>query len=343
MKIVIFWEGLPACGLLLNGLVAEGIHSITVYATKPTVPFKNLEKFALFNVNYIEDGKDFINKVDLNDYDVMVYTGWRHPDILKAASNQKALIRIMAVDNSNKNNIRQFLGKYLFKYYYKKSCDAVIVPGYSSRMLMKKFGLKEYDIWQGYYGAYSKIYFDDRRRKKKDFLFVGSLTKRKGFDNLLRAFMNLKQKFPNSNTKLHVIGDGKLSQLARGMNDVVVYGFLQPDEVAEFMRDHYFLVAPSRLDHWCTAVCEAAACGQYIITTKETGAYHDIVTEGLNGVSVDNVCQLSDQMENCINLSEAELSLARSVSLANSASFTEEVYALSINKIVKRHANILTN
>ena len=52
MRIVIFWEGLPACGLLLNGLVEEGIHSITVYATKPTVPFSNLEKFAFFNVNF---------------------------------------------------------------------------------------------------------------------------------------------------------------------------------------------------------------------------------------------------------------------------------------------------
>ena len=60
-------------------------------------------------------------------------------------------------------------------------------------------------------------------------------------------------------------------------------------------------------------------------------------------ISVDGVCQLRDQMESCINMSQAELDLARSVSVANSASFTEEVYASSINKILRRHADILTN
>ena len=343
MRIVIFWEGLPACGLLLNGLVAEGKHSITVYATKPTVPFSNLEKFAFFNVNFVKNGKDFIQKVNLNNYDVMVYTGWRHRDILKVARKQKSLIRIMAVDNSNKGNVRQFIGKYLFKYYYKRSCDAVIVPGISSRTLMRNFGVEKSHIWQGYYGAYSKIYFDDKRLKKKDFLFVGSLTIRKGFDNLINAFREFKRRFPGSDTKLHVIGEGNLSQLTRGMNDVVMHGFLQPEEVAEYMREHYFLIAPSRLDHWCTAVCEGAACGQYIITTTETGAYHDIVIEGLNGVSVDSVRQLSEQIENCINMSQTELDLARSVSVSISASFTEKVYASSINKIIKQHADILTN
>lgn len=343
MRIVVFWEGLPACGLLLNGLFKEGNHSITVYATKPTVPFKNLEKFAFFTVNFAENGKDFIQKVNLSDFDVLIYTGWSHRDILKAARKQKSLIRIMAVDNSNKGNIRQFIGKFLFKYHYKKSCDAVIVPGISSRMLMRKFGLEKCDIWQGYYGAYSKIYFDDNRLKEKDFLFVGSLTMRKGFDNVVTAFRRFKQRCPHSDTKLNVIGEGDLSQLTRGMNDVVMHGFLQPDEVAEYMRDHYFLVAPSRLDHWCTAVCEGAACGQFIITTTETGAYHDIVIEGLNGVSVDSVRQLSEQMENCINMSQAELDLATLVSVSISACFTEEVYASSINKIIKQYADILTH
>lgn len=343
MRIVIFWEGLPACGLLLNGLVEEGKHSIAVYATKPAVPFTTLEKFALFNVNFVDDGKDFIQKVNLNNYDVIVYTGWRHSDILKATKKQKSLIRIMAVDNSNKGNVRQFIGKFLFKYHYKKSCDAVIVPGISSRTLMRDFGVEKFNICQGYYGAYSKIYYDDKRSKKKDFLFVGSLTMRKGFDTLINAFRKFKQRFPDSGTKLHVIGEGDLSQLTHGMNDVVMHGFLQPEEVAEYMREHYFLIAPSRLDHWCTAVCEGAACGQYIITTTETGAYHDMVIEGLNGVSTNSVHQLSEQIEKCINMSQAELDLARSISVSISASFTEEVYASSINKIIKQHADILTN
>ena len=45
----------------------------------------------------------------------------------------------------------------------------------------------------------------------------------------------------------------------------------------------------SREDHWGTVVCEAAACGMNLITSKTVGATIDIVRNNINGIVLEDI------------------------------------------------------
>lgn len=104
-------------------------------------------------------------------------------------------------------------------------------------------------------------------------LFVGSLSPRKGVRELLEAFARCWADDPE--LTLTFVGDGELRRdlvkLAadRGVTDAVTFTGLQPPAAAlELMRRHDLLVHPSRFETFGMTVVEAVAAGMPVLVTR---------------------------------------------------------------------------
>ncbi|MGV6816540.1 MAG: glycosyltransferase family 4 protein [Thiotrichales bacterium] len=292
-KVLIFWEGFPVCGLLLTRVVREYNENVVIVATKPAVPFNNMEKELGREIVWLSSPNDiWERREEFKEINFVIHTGWNHrgwirfDKYLKKRNNAKI---IFVVDNNVKNNLRQLLGAIYFRVVMKRIIDGVFVPGRQGQKLMRSFGVRENRIYLGNYGAYEKIYnvkvrFDQRRN---EFLYVGQLNKRKSVDIILEAFQEYRG--GGGNWGLRILGDGELRNLCVG-DGVTFEGFAQPHVVADKMNQSKVFILISREDHWGTVVCEAAACGMNIITANTVGAADDIVRKNINGTVIDKIC-----------------------------------------------------
>jgi L-malate glycosyltransferase len=135
-----------------------------------------------------------------------------------------------------------------------------------------------------------------------NFLAVCYLMHKKGIDILLRAF---KIAFAEEeNVKLYIGGDGeekdKLKKLANELeieDKVVFLGYIDRDEVIEYMSKCNCFVLPSRYETFGVVYIEALALGKPVIATN-TDAIHDIV-DSSNGIIVnrEDIKQLSEALK----------------------------------------------
>lgn len=336
LKLLVFWQGFPACGLLLNDLSKKINCDILVYATKPLVPFKNLSTYTNFKIKYISDSSKILEDWDMiKDRNCFIFTGWTHRPLLELSVRLKKrnpdTVSIMTVDNRLKFTLRQIIGSIYFRLFLKNKIDYVLVPGFSTKLLMRFFGMKNNQIYRGYYGASTVIYKNTNPLFEREnyFIFVGSLDKRKSFDILLASFKSYKKE--GGTWGLKVIGDGPLKHLIN--NDEIDYkGFLQPKETAYQMNLCKVLILPSKDDNWGTVLCEAAACGNLLIASKNVGASNDIIIHGTNGRILDkvNIQSLKKEMFWCENLSTTSLNFGHNTSVSIASNYTEKNYANSV-------------
>ena len=339
-KIVVFWEGLPACGLLLNSIARDSSVQLTVFATRAAVPFRELDKMLAYEVIYLDKAAQILDyQSHFDNCDAFVFTGWRHREILELGIKLRKRYKtklVMAVDNRRKHNIRQFLGAIYFRIFYRDKLDYAFVPGKSASQLMRFFGLRQDQIKLGYYGASSELYWSDRAWKDRqdEFLFVGSIDRRKGVDLLLDGFKNYRQQ--GGLWKLRMVGAGPLRDVYDDLDGVIWEGFRQPHDVAERMRKAKVLFLTSRDDHWGTVVCEAAACGMLLAVSASSGAYEDIIMEGVNGISIKKVdCQkLSSIMWQFEKRQHSTAEYGSSISQLISRKFGELAYQNALRSII---------
>jgi teichuronic acid biosynthesis glycosyltransferase TuaC len=108
-------------------------------------------------------------------------------------------------------------------------------------------------------------------------LFVGRLTTLKGIPELLAAFTQVRQKFPNA--ELVCIGDGKLEQSLSATakaEGVRVLGNKTSSEIADWLGACDLFCLPSHSEGCPNAVVEALCSGRAVISTT-VGGIPDLV------------------------------------------------------------------
>ncbi|MEM0995423.1 MAG: glycosyltransferase family 4 protein, partial [Bacteroidota bacterium] len=115
------------------------------------------------------------------------------------------------------------------------------------------------------------------QNKKIQFLFVGTMTYRKGLDILLRAFHELQ--LPQ--VELILVGPmaDAADQMQQYEGSYTYIPFLHHEELVRYYQQADVFVFPSYLDSWAQTVVEAMACGTPAIVTEHTGA-KDAVMQG---------------------------------------------------------------
>ena len=318
-NILIIWEGLPACSLLISELINQKDISLDLAFTKPKVPFKNIKDnfkginriIELSNLNEISK----IKKLDF--YHLVICTGWKsritNKLLLRRKKINKSAINVCAIDNTISPDfcfnsegalsgtiLKQIFGAIYYRFFLKKVFDYSFVPGNSSSLLMRLFGHRSDLIINGYYGAYENIYFSNNvfQEKENQFLYVGQLIERKGIKLLINSFMKYLKN--NGTWKLLIIG-GKESEFLKicpfeFKNYIKHIPFLQPNEIAEKMRNSKCFILPSLYDHWGTVLCEAALTGSLLIASDQSGSSTDLIKKGINGFTFNSKSKKSEEI-----------------------------------------------
>ncbi len=304
-KPIIFWYGFPACALLLKRVADELKENVVICGTKDVVPYayEELERMLGHRIVWLDTQDDiWERRNEFADRNLIIHSGWnskgwrKYDRAMRKLTGAKAAI---LVDNRYRGDLRQRLGALWFRLFYRRIFDTAIVPGKEGRKLMKFLGLRQENIYTGLYGAYEGIYAETRpiEQRNKEFLFVGQLIRRKAVDILLEAFQNYRN--AGGTWTLRFVGGGDMKDECQG-DGVVCEPFSQPHLVAEKMNNARVLILPSRDDNWGTVVCEAAACGMHLITSKNVGASADIVRDGVNGIVLEHKTVSVDDIEKAL-------------------------------------------
>ena len=122
-------------------------------------------------------------------------------------------------------------------------------------------------------------YFD--KSNKFTIVSSGSLIYRKGFDILLNAINSLDAE-TQKNLRVVILGDGpekeNLKKLTNKNYELILTGFIEPNEIYGYFKNSDLFVFTSRYDGWGVVVNEAIASSLPIIITNTCGAseYVDI-------------------------------------------------------------------
>lgn len=169
---------------------------------------------------------------------------------------------------------------YRFRNIYNK-IDFIITPSIFYEGELKKDGIKNVK------GLHNFILLEDYKVKTEDegyLLYIGRLSKEKGIFDLVRAMKNNKQ-------KLFIAGSGpekeKVEELIKTEKlekRVKLLGFLNADEVKDYVRKSRVVVVPSVWYENCPySVLETIAIGKPIIGA-DIGGIPELVIDGKNGL-----------------------------------------------------------
>jgi len=339
LRPLIFWEGFPACGLLIKQVADLYGDRLVILGTRPAVPFERLEDILGHQIQWLDHPNDIWDRrEEFGDRNFIIHTGWAHKGWLKFDRwmKKRGARVVVTVDNRWKGSLRQYVGAFWFRLWLRRHFDAALVPGRSAAQLMRFLGMPAERIFTGYYGAYEGIYQPGPALsgRPKEFLFVGQLIERKGVDILLAAYRAYRE--AGGDWTLRIIGSGPLASFCVG-DAITLENFMQPDDVARRMQAARCLVLPSREDHWGTVVCEAMACGMAIITSRWVGAAEDLVRSGVNGWTFEEMTAacVAAKMINISQWSDYAFSQAERVSLGLVVGYQSATYATSFEHMIQ--------
>ena len=121
------------------------------------------------------------------------------------------------------------------------------------------------------------------REGYKNVVAIGNLSSRKGFDNLLKVFVKLKQ----HKVLLHILGDGRdremLHQMKQnlGLENVIFHGVQK--NPYPFLKFADLFVLSSRYEGFPNVLLEAGACGTYSLANNCKGGINEIIQPKING------------------------------------------------------------
>jgi glycosyltransferase involved in cell wall biosynthesis len=128
------------------------------------------------------------------------------------------------------------------------------------------------------------------RFERPTIVHLGRLRRYKSVDVAIRAMAHIREQLPSA--RLVIIGDGpQRAALVKetkslGLEDAVEFaGFMELDELVEFLNRSHLLVNPSPKEGWGLTVVEANACGVPVVASDRPGL-RDSVWDGKSGYLV---------------------------------------------------------
>jgi phosphatidyl-myo-inositol alpha-mannosyltransferase len=150
-------------------------------------------------------------------------------------------------------------------------------------------------------------------------LFVGRLEKRKGLRYLLRAWPMVLERVPDA--RLVVVGRGRplegykrfAARQGWSPSDVVFAGYVSPEDLPRYYQSADVFCAPNTgQESFGIVLLEAMAAGAPIVASDIPG-YHDVVTNGVEGLLVErqNPGALGDALVRLLGSPEVRASMRR--------------------------------
>jgi glycosyltransferase involved in cell wall biosynthesis len=182
-----------------------------------------------------------------------------------------------------------------------RNIDAVFIPASSHSAYFSRMGFPEDRILIGvdvidndYYAQQSKRVLENgenlRASKKLPenyFIFVGRFLRRKGLENLIKAFADYRDKMAQDRWDLVLVGGGEdfenIRSLSKDISGILFVGPQFGDSLCQYYGLAKALIVPSISDPWGLVVNEGMASGLPVIVSRGCGAANTLVREGENG------------------------------------------------------------
>ncbi|GAB4515144.1 MAG: hypothetical protein Tsb0013_19630 [Phycisphaerales bacterium] len=224
--------------------------------------------------------------------DICIVGGWLNPAYRDMAVRRAAGARYyMAIDTPFKWNLRQRLGRYRYRAFY-KSLDGVICTGERSSQLARVLGFPDAMVHRGMYGVDVEHWSHVAQRRRaldewpRRFLYIGRLTERKGMDILIDAYTRYRRAVDEP-WPLTVCGKGPFEDQLQATEGVDFRGFVQPTDLPDIKLNAGCLLLPARLDSWPLVVVESCAAGLPVVCSTSCGSLVELIREYYNGITFD--------------------------------------------------------
>ncbi|WP_373032898.1 glycosyltransferase family 4 protein [Sulfurovum sp.] len=297
----------------------------------------------------------YINLYDKNIYDfhsleklvknidpiAVVCSGWMERKYLKIVSIYAGRIpTIMAMDNQWHGSIKQYVRTILSRIYLVKIFSHIWVPGEPQAEYAEKLGFKKYQILRGFYVAnknnFNRPLINPQQTFSKRFVFVGRYVEIKGVKELWQAFSELEDE-KTREWELHCIGTGPLFKDKVEHPKIKHIGFVQPNELKEYIKEGGVFVLPSHFEPWGVVIHEFAYAGFPMIVSDAVGSASAFVEDSVNGYVFKNtnVYDLKSKLEQIIEMPENQLIEMGSKSYQKAQYITEEKWCKTINNVIE--------
>jgi glycosyltransferase involved in cell wall biosynthesis len=259
----------------------------------PEAPFqlRHIEGVKVYERNALSD-LELQNLVKEFRPDVILTSGWGDKGYLKALKfAPDHAKRVLLFDNHWIGSVRQKVAALTSKWHVRKYFTHVWVPGKPQQSFAKKLGFSSDLVKMGVYCADISTfngYYQEQNLEKvvdypKNFLFVGRYLEFKGIFDLWNAFSTFHKEHPD--WTLTCLGTGDLWEQRMIQEGIEHVGFVQPQDLGNYIRKAGVFILPSHKEPWGVVVHEMAAAGLPMIVSNEIGAASRFVEGNSNGFS----------------------------------------------------------
>lgn len=248
---------------------------------------------------------------------------------------------IIKKDNFIKGKIKRFLLSNAYGYFSpSKEADNYLVNYGANKKKINRYNfssLNKKDILESIVSVQEKQRIRKKLKMKEENIVIGigSFTKRKGFDLLIKAAPSI-----NKNTGIYIIGGeitDEYKELIEKYNvkNVHFISFLSKEEIKEYYKAADIFILPTREDIWGLVINEAMSFGLPVITTDNCLAGLALIKNGENGyvIPVESYVDIYKSINKILDNSVLKEKMSRN-SLKKIADFT-------IEDMVKKHNTFL--
>lgn len=252
--------------------------------------------------------------------------------IYRARRKGAVFATVCGIDDQWFGSLRQYIGYFLFKIYYKKIYDYMWVAGKPQYHYARMMGYPPEKIISNLLSA-DQRQFKGKSKQLKRFIFFGRFDRVKGIDTIIDAYLSLPET-DRVAWPLVLIGDGEMRSLVEQKisEQISFIPYLQPDDLARELALGGVGLLTSTFEAWSVALHEMTLMGYPVIVSRQCGAASEFLIHGYNGFLFDggNVTSLATAMRAMIALTdEARVDMGKaSVALANR--ITSEISARSL-------------
>lgn len=278
--------------------------------------------------------------------DLIYCSGWVDKLYRKICKKYvKKIPVVVGIDNQWDGSFKQRLAGWLNFIFIKPYYNAAWVPGESQKKFALHLGFSSEKIQTGYYCAdtdhFHKFYLNNRENKKqhfpKRFIYVGRYLQFKGIFEMWEAFIELQNENPNE-WELWCLGTGAKYDQRKEHEKIKHFGFVQPREIEEHIKNTGVFILPSTFEPWGVVVHEFAASGFPMICTDKVGAAERFLEENKNGFLIETGSKsaIKEAMKKMMKKTDAELFDMGEQSVKKAMELTPEIWVRNLVKFIEK-------
>lgn len=273
----------------------------------------------------------------------VIYTsGWIDKGYLKTCKYYKNKIPvIVGFDTQWKGSVKQHVLTLISSIKILNHFTHAWVPGKLQYEYALRLGFKKNNILTGVYTCDLNFFYDQYLSNKeqkqnhfpKKFIYIGRYVEHKGIKDLWQAFIELQNKNPND-WELWCLGTGDIEPINHPK--IKHFGFVQPNDLPQYIKQTGVFVLPSRFEPWGVVVHEFATAGFPIICSNEVGAGTTFVEQKVNGYiyKAGNIVELKEQLKKIMNSNSNELFQMGEKSVEKAQKITPEIWSATLIKLI---------